>query len=389
MSAENHPPLEPSDFIFVCCQHGCEKAVKSEIAEGYPGLNFAFSRPGFLTFKLTNGASLPLKFSLTSTFARTSGWSFGKASGDEAATLVQEVLKSPAAKLCDHVHVWQRDTHVPGKKGFEPGQSILADEVAGLIAASPVMSDRKVSANQIAQANDLILDVVMVEPNEWWFGFHYATTTAGRWPGGVPKIDASQEVISRAYFKLDEALRWSGIKINPGDVCAEIGSAPGGACQLLLEQEAIVIGVDPAEMETEVLEHTNFTHIRRRGNEVRKKDLRSVRWLMADVNAAPTYTLDIVEEMVTSSSIDVTGVVLTLKLVDMKFADQIAEFRRRVKGLGFSVVKSRQLAFNRGEICLVGVKDRFALRSSRQRVKTAKKPPSQKTATGAPDKENS
>ena len=205
----------------------------------------------------------------------------------------------------------------------------------------------------------------------------------------MPKIDASQEVISRAYFKLDEALRWSGIKINPGDVCAEIGSAPGGACQLLLEQEAIVIGVDPAEMETEVLEHTNFTHIRRRGNEVRKKDLRSVRWLMADVNAAPTYTLDIVEEMVTSSSIDVTGVVLTLKLVDMKFADQIAEFRRRVKGLGFSVVKSRQLAFNRGEICLVGVKDRFALRSSRQRVKTAKKPPSQKTATGAPDKENS
>jgi len=130
--------------------------------------------------------------------------------------------------------------------------------------------DRKVSANQIAQANDLILDVVMVEPNEWWFGFHYATTTAGRWPGGVPKIDASQEVISRAYFKLDEALRWSGIKINPGDVCAEIGSAPGGACQLLLEQEAIVIGVDPAEMETEVLEHTNFTHIRRRGNEVRE-----------------------------------------------------------------------------------------------------------------------
>ncbi len=389
MFAENPPPLEPADFIFVCCQHGSEKAVKSEIADGYSGLNFAFSRPGFLTFKLTEDASLPLKFSLTSTFARTSGWSCGKVSGDDAAALVGEVLKSPAAKLCDHVHVWQRDTHVPGKKGFEPGQSILADEMASLIAASPSMADRKVAANQIAQANELVLDVVMVEPNEWWFGFHYATTTAGRWPGGVPKIDASQEVISRAYFKLDEALRWSGIKIKPGDVCAEIGSAPGGACQLLLEQEAIVIGVDPAEMETEILENPNFTHIRRRGNEVRKKDLRSVRWLMADVNAAPTYTLDIVEEMVTSSSVDVTGVVLTLKLVDMKFADQIAEFRKRVKGLGFSVVKSRQLAFNRGEICLVGVKDRFALRSSRQRVKTSKKPASKEASSAATDKESS
>ena len=381
---ENQPQLEPTEFIFVCCQHGSEKALKSEISEAHPGLNFAFSRPGFLTFKLTPEAALPLKFSLTSTFARTSGWSFGKATGDDAAVLVEEVLQSPAAKVCDHVHVWQRDTHVPGKKGFEPGQSVLADEMAGLIAASPVMADRKVLGNQVAKANELVLDVVMVEPNEWWFGFHYATTTAGRWPGGVPKIDASQEVISRAYFKLDEALLWSGIKINPGDVCAEIGSAPGGACQLLLEQGAIVIGVDPAEMETEVLENPNFTHIRRRGNEVRKKDLRSVRWLIADVNAAPTYTLDTIEEMVTSSSVDVTGVVLTLKLVDMKFADQIGAYRQRLKGLGFAVVKSRQLAFNRGEICLVGVKDRFALRSSRQRARVAKKPETEKLETEKP-----
>jgi 23S rRNA (cytidine2498-2'-O)-methyltransferase len=373
MPTEKPSQLEPSEFIFVCCQHGSEKALKSEIVEAHPGLNFAFSRPGFLTFKLTPEAKLPLKFSLTSTFARTSGWSFGKATGDDAATLIEGVIQSPAAAVCDHVHVWQRDTHVPGKKGFEPGQSVLADEVARLITASPPMADRKVSANQVAKANELILDVVMVEPNQWWFGFHYATTTSGRWPGGVPKIDASQEVISRAYFKLDEALRWSGIKITPGDVCAEIGSAPGGACQLLLEQGATVIGVDPAEMETEVLEHPNFTHIRRRGNEVRKKDLRSVRWLMADINAAPTYTLDTIEEMVTSASVDVTGVVLTLKLVDMKFADQISAFRARVKGFGFSLVKTRQLAFNRGEICLVGVKDRFALRSSHQRARSTKK----------------
>ena len=88
---ENQPPLDPTAFIFVCCQHGSEKALKSEIAEAYPGLNFAFSRPGFLTFKLTPEASLPLKFSLASTFARTSGWSFGKATGDDAAALIDDI----------------------------------------------------------------------------------------------------------------------------------------------------------------------------------------------------------------------------------------------------------------------------------------------------------
>lgn len=71
---------------------------------------------------------------------------------------------------------------------------------------------------------------------------------------------------------------------------------------LVIQKPWAIAGVDPAEMETEVLENPNFTHIRRRGNEVRKKDLRSVRWLMADVNAAPTYTLNTIEEMVTSSS---------------------------------------------------------------------------------------
>ena len=362
--------MKATNFIFVCCQRGSEKAVKNELAAGYAGLRFAFSRPGFLTFKLTEDATLPVKFSLKSTFARTSGWSTGKTQGADATQLIESVLESPVAKTCQHVHVWQRDAFAPGQRGFEPGQSVLADDIAQRIVSSPELAARKVLANQNGSANELVLDVVMVEPDQWWLGFHYATTTAGQWPGGVPIMDAHREVVSRAHFKLDEALRWSGIKINPGDVCAEIGSAPGGACELLLQRGAQVIGVDPAEMEDEVLNHERFTHIRRRGNEVRKKDLKDVRWLLADVNAAPTYTLDTVEEMVMSNFVDVTGVVLTLKLVDMKFADQIKDFRERVKGWGLSVVKSRQLAYNRGEVCVVGVKDKFALRSSQKKNRT-------------------
>ena len=66
---------------------------------------------------------------------------------------------------------------------------------------------------------------------------------AQRWPGGVPLFDTTVETYSRAYFKLKEALLWSGITVKPGDVCAEIGSAPGGASQLLLEMGARVIGI--------------------------------------------------------------------------------------------------------------------------------------------------
>lgn len=347
--------------------------MKAEIAQQHPGLSFAFSRPGFVTFKLSSDLKLPLKFALASTFTRTCGWSVGRADGNDGAALVEQIAASPAAQLCKHIHVWQRDRAVPGQRKFEPGQTALAKAVGQQIAAAPVFSGRDVQLNRAARTDDLVLDVAIVEPNQWWFGFHYVSTVAGRWPGGVPFLDTDTEVASRAYFKLREALLWAGISIQEGDICAEIGSAPGGACQFLLESGAKVIGVDPAEMEPEILKHKNFTHIRRRGNEVKKKDLKDVKWLFADLNATPTYTLDAITEIVTSQHVDVTGMILTLKMTDIKMAEEVAAIRARVKKLGFNVVKTRQLSFNRGEFCLAAVKDKFALRSAKKKGKPAAK----------------
>ena len=40
------------EFVFATCQFGAEAALKDEIARDVPALRFAYSRPGFLTFKL-------------------------------------------------------------------------------------------------------------------------------------------------------------------------------------------------------------------------------------------------------------------------------------------------------------------------------------------------
>lgn len=382
--AASAPPsvdLSPSGFIFVSCQRGSESLVKDELAKTQSNLNLSYSRPGFVTFKCTEDASgdggqrghgIPLKFSLVSTFARTAGWSLGKITGDEAGPMIEAIAQTPVANVCKHLHVWQRDSSLPGQRNFEPGPTALSDEVAAQIATHPVFSGRKLFINRDTLADDLVLDVCMVQPNEWWYGFHYATTVAGRWPGGVPTLPETEEVISRAWYKLAEALQWSGITVQPGDVCAEVGSAPGGACQYMLERGARVIGIDPAEMDPEILAHEKFTHLRGKGNETKKRDLKDVKWLMADLNATPTYTLDTVSEFVTHESTRIRGLVLTLKMTDEKLAAQIPEVRKRVKELGFSVVKTRQLAFNRGEFCLVAAKDKFALRSSRRKPKVRK-----------------
>lgn len=349
-------------FVFVICQNGAETAAKLEIISAHPNLKLAFSRPGFITFKVDPNDPLPLRFTLRSTLARTYGWSIGKIEGEFAEELVAQIVGHPLVANANQIHVWQRDPVIPGKNGFEPGVSALANEMGHLFGKADAVSSRNIPVNQIAKPDELILDVVMVEPNQWWYGFHFATTVAGRWPGGVPLIDTTGETCSRAYLKLKEALLWSGISIQPGDGCAEIGSSPGGACQYLLEIGAHVIGIDPAEMEPIILEHENFTHIRRRGHEVKKRDFRNVRWLLADLNMDPSFTLDTVSEIVQHGSVDVRGMILTLKLADWKKVSEIPGLIARVKELGFQVVKSRQLAFNRREFCLVAVKDKFVLR---------------------------
>ena len=181
-------------------------------------------------------------------------------------------------------------------------------------------------------------------------------------------MDTDNDPISRAYFKLKEALLWSGIPVNEGDVCAEIGSAPGGACQLLLEKGAKVIAIDPAELEAEVLNHPNLTHIRRRGHEVKKRDFREVRWLFADITMVPNYTLDTVSAIVSHEAVNIKGMALTLKLTNWELLDSVPDWIKRIKELGFKYVRTRQLAYNRQEICLIAARDKFVLRSGKKKA---------------------
>ena len=365
-------------FLFVICQHGAEKALKAEIAREHPQLRFAFSRPGFVTFKVDPIGSLPEKFALRSTLARTAGWSLGKVSGEDALVLADDLINKlhldPQASI--HLHVFQRDGNVPGTHGFEPGPTQLAHEIANVVSERLQSQGVSVEVNRVVKPDEWVIDLVLVEPQQWWFGYHVANTVPGRWPGGVPPIDTSKDVVSRAYFKALEALEWSGIEILPEHHCAEIGSSPGGCCQLLLEKGARVIGIDPALMDSEIQEHPNFTHLRRRGHEVRKRDLSDVKWLFADLNIVPNYTLDTISEIVSHQSVNVTGVVLTLKLTDWNLIHAVPDHMQRLRSLGLGVVKARQLAFNRQEYCLVGIKDKFALRIGKKTARQAHRNPS-------------
>lgn len=363
-------------FVFLCCQVGAERALKAELAHSRPDWRIAFSRPGFLTFKTpldnllqANSGVLQADLGPMPIFARAWGASLGKVTGQSAADLAAAAWQKIGDWPWDRLHVWQRDERPTGDHGFEPSATPLAETaLAAIRAAAPAGLD-PVRLMSAAEHGQLVLDCAIVEPGEWWLGAHRVSDPVGAWPGGTPTIALPPDAVSRAYLKMAEALAWSQLPIEPGQQWAELGCAPGGASQALLERGLNVLGIDPAMVDERLLAEPRFTHLQMRSADPPRKLFRDVTWLSADLNVAPQYTLDAVEGIVVNARTDIRGLILTLKLLDWELAAEIPAYLERVRSWGFGSVRARQLAFNRREICVAA--ERESGRRPAARRKTA------------------
>jgi 23S rRNA (cytidine2498-2'-O)-methyltransferase len=354
MEIESDDKSSHAKFLFVTCQVGAEAAVKGELTRDWPEFRFAYSRPGFLTFKLPASYQTIADFELDSVFARAHGFVLGKAVGENIDARFRTARDLIGDRRFNTLHVWQRDLAPVGQRGFEPGPTALTDE-AGQVLFAPSPST---GHPWWFDPKGPVLDCILVEPNEWWFGFHRIHSIPSHWPGGIFHLpELPQDMVSRAYVKMREALAWSRLPVKRGDTVAEIGSAPGGASQALLSRGLKVIGIDPAAMDERVLAHPKFTHIQKRGHEVRRREFRGVRWLTADINIAPQYTLDTVEAIVTHPAVKIEGLLLTLKLPEWKLADEVPAYLDRIRSWRFGRVAARQLSHNRQEICVAATSE--------------------------------
>jgi 23S rRNA (cytidine2498-2'-O)-methyltransferase len=125
---------------------------------------------------------------------------------EEVWRMVQQEATAWKGRPTDHanvgggferVHVWERDGAEPGEHGFEPGVSPLAEEVGQLVAAAG--GEVAPPVNRLARSGQRVLDVMLVEPNQWWVGWHRAAAPTSRWPGGVFPVAVPEDAVSRAY----------------------------------------------------------------------------------------------------------------------------------------------------------------------------------------------
>lgn len=384
-----------------------EALVKAELLQQEPAAKFAFSRPGYLTFRLPSPQSPAAEFRPTGILHRTYGRGLGHVQVDATSTehlsptgrseqkrrfgvkqlsewaarpnawlespefepLLQQSVRrlesltrsvDQAVPRWDGLHVWVRDGLAPAANmnrhsavDQTPGWLAFCQHVAQTLKSTGwLVATAEVNHN--AQPGQRILDLCWMEPHQWCWGEHLVEQAYHRWSGGViPILPTAIPPISRAYYKVREAVCWAELPLKANDRCVEIGAAPGGSCQWLLEQGCQVIGIDPADMDPAVAEHPKFTHIRRRGREVRRRDIAGCRWLLSDANLPPNYILATCEDLLTHASVRPQGLILTLKLPQTQLLGQWERWCEKIHGWGFTRIRGRQLVFNRQEVCLV------------------------------------
>jgi 23S rRNA (cytidine2498-2'-O)-methyltransferase len=168
--------------------------------------------------------------------------------------------------------------------------------------------------------------------------------------------------VSRAWLKLDEAISVFRIPLQPGQRALELGAAPGGACQRLLEAGLEVVGVDPAVIDPCVTASPRFEQWRMRAREVPLRRCVGFDWLLADMNIDPKSTMAAVARIASAPNVRLQGIVATLKLPDWSRAAELPGWLETFRGCGFEP-RARQLSTGGREICVVAVRPEQGVRS--------------------------
>lgn len=315
-----------------------------------PDLKFAFSRPGLVTFK----GALSLETLPRPTFAQVSGLSYGKLDSDLATAAMRLLRDRTTLRTC----LMRLEPRLPELFESNEAQEAALNRALETLRNHGLTEKLDRNIEREADLNELLVHLIAVEPNEIWFGLSNATGPEDRFSGGNPRVSLPQEAPSRAYLKIEEAIQLFRLDFKSGETVVEVGSAPGGASFALLNRGLRVTGIDPGEMNEEVLKHPHFNHLRIPVSQVEASKLPlSAQWVVLDMNVAPQAALSAITPLVLRYRASLKGLVLTLKLNESEFVRDIDQFKAKIAALGFKSIRTRQLPSNRQEFAMIALKD--------------------------------
>ena len=102
------------------------------------------------------------------------------------------------------------------------------------------------------QAGGQLVQVCFLARDQVAVGVLPAIKAQSIFPGGRQRFRKPKDAPSRSARKLEEALVWSGHSPAPGEVCVDLGAAPGGWSQVLVDRRCHVVAIDPGKLAPEI-----------------------------------------------------------------------------------------------------------------------------------------
>ena len=322
-------PARRGEFLLVSCLPGAEGPLVARQAEVCPELRQAAWRRGVVTFRLPAGFDPPDDFCPDLVFGRSCVRSLGQVTGAADADRATAAAALVGARAWDAIHVWPRTSRID--TDVQAIRQALATCVGPPRAAA------------VTRPGDLVLDCLVDSPDRWWIGWHRAARPPSTWPGGGYPGLLPATAVSRAWLKLDEALATFDIPLEPGATAVDLGAAPGGASQRLLEAGLAVVGIDPAPVESRVAAAPRFRQWRMRSRDVKLREFRPFDWIVCDMNIDPRGAMAELGRIVTAPGVRPRGILATLKLPDWSRAAELGGWLDAFRGWGFAP-RARQLS---------------------------------------------
>lgn len=184
-----------------------------------------------------------------------------------------------------------------------------------------------------------------------YIGLSSAHENLSIWAGGRIRFRKSADQISRAEFKLEEAIACLELKINKGYEVLDLGAAPGGWSRIALERGARVTAVDPAALDERIFRYPGITHIKDTAQNYLKDSCPCFDLILNDMKMdAPDSAA--LTDLCCPALKENGRVLITLKLSGYRPDNQIRA-AQKILLKNYQILKARQLFHNRSEITLL------------------------------------
>jgi len=217
--------------------------------------------------------------------------------------------------------------------------------------------------SQTAINTGLTLDVsspvqavsVLIAENVAYIGISLCKDNLSSWAGGRRRFAKEEGQLSRAEFKLLEALEYFAIDIPNGTIALDLGAAPGGWSRVLLEKGALVTAVDPASLDKSIRFHENIKCLHATAQDFIAQNEQHFDLIVNDMR------MDAIESARLICSLhpflrEGGNIIMTLKLQDKAMRSKALKAIKVLENV-YTLIGARQLFHNRCEVTVVARKE--------------------------------